>query len=524
MADRSGRPGASPGGSPDTRPGRPTVAVVGGGIAGLAAAWELTGGATPDPSAPRVVLLESAGTLGGSLRTASFDGRPVDVGPDAFLGRRPEATTLCEELGLSEALVPVGASGAAVWVRGARRPLPQGLVLGVPSRFWPAARSGILGPRGTLRLLLDVVAPRPDARGPLGDRAIGPLVGRKLGQRVVDRLADPLVGGIHAGSVADMSAAAVFPVLLAAAQRRGSFMRALRRASAAGPATAAGPAPVSAFWALRDGMGSLVGELADQLVGRGVTIRTGAEVERLERAPSGARRGGGTGGPGSGEAWTLHTGVGPIEADGLVIAAPAPVAAALLAPHDADAATLLGGVEHASVAVLTLAYPEDAIGAPLHGTGFLVPRSPGGRRAAGEPTMVTACTYLDRKWPHLRRPGTVLLRASVGRFGDRRHETMTDEQLVAHVTAELAVMVAGTGVPRAALVTRYPHAFPQYRVHHLLRVAGLESALQRLPSVAVAGAASRGVGIPACIGSGRGAARTVLGSLSPSASRPGSTR
>jgi oxygen-dependent protoporphyrinogen oxidase len=471
-----------------------------------------------------VVVLEASDRLGGKLLSGDLGGRAVDLGPDGFLSRRPEATTLCREVGLGDDLVPIGAAGASIWARGRLRALPGGLALGVPTRYWPAARSGILGPRGALRLLVDVLSPRPDTRRPLGDRAIGPLVARKLGAAVVETMVDPLVGGIHAGSVADMSTAAVFPLLLAVSQRRGSLMRSLRRASAAAAAASAaaasadsgtdgdgdgGPAP--AFWSLRHGMGSLVGRLAQLLGERGVLIRTGSPVDLLDRGRAGE------------PAWVLHSAGGPVQADGIVVAVPAPAAAALLAAHDADAATLLRGIDHASVALVTLSYPEDAVPA-LHGTGLLVPvhsprvdADPAGRGDAGiagdDRLLVTACTYLTEKWPHLARPGSVLVRASVGRAGDPRPDSLDDAALVARVARELSSIVGTTGEPVEWRVTRWPDSFAQYRVHHLLRVTGIESAVKRLPAVAVAGSAYRGVGIPACIDSGRNAARSVLEAL-----------
>ena len=221
------------------------VVVVGGGISGLAAAWELSGGpdgvdADPDGtfgSGAHVVVIESTSRLGGALDSAKFGGRIVDTGPDGFLGRRPEALDLCHEIGLGDALVPIAGRGAGVWARGRVRPLPDGLALGIPTRFWPAARSGILGLRGQLGLARDALLPRPDVRGPIGDRSIGPLVARKLGQRVADRLVDPLIGGIHAGSVDDMSAAATYPPLLVAAQKRGSLMRGAARRGACAPSS-----------------------------------------------------------------------------------------------------------------------------------------------------------------------------------------------------------------------------------------------------------------------------------------------
>ncbi|HTX64088.1 MAG TPA: protoporphyrinogen oxidase [Acidimicrobiales bacterium] len=483
--------------------GGPTVAVVGGGIAGLAAAWELTGGERgPAAGAPSVVLLESSARLGGKLATVEMGGGPVDVGPDGFLGRRPEAAQLCREVGLGDDLVAVATSGAAVWARGRRRRLPEGLFLGVPTRFLPVARSGILSPAATLRLAADLVAPRPDARGPLGDRAVGPLVAHKLGRQVVDRLVDPLVGGIHAGTVADASAAAVFPALLEVAQRRTSFMRSLRTVAAGAPRREGEPL----FWALSHGFGSLVERLAERLTDRGVEVRLSQPVGAMARA---------------GGRWTLETVGGGLDVDGVVVATAAGPAASLLSPHDPEAAGILGGLEYASVALVTLSFPEDALSDELFGTGLLVPTGTPLPRAlavaAGlerrDRFLVTACTYLWAKWPQLQRPGVRLLRASVGRAGDTRHEAMSDADLVRRVAKELTALVGATVEPLEASVTRWGDALPQYRVHHLLRVANVEAAVRRLGGVAIAGAAYHGVGIPACIGSGRAAAADVVAQL-----------
>jgi oxygen-dependent protoporphyrinogen oxidase len=464
------------------------VVVVGGGISGLAAAWELTGGASgPGPGSPEVVVLEAGARLGGALDSVPFGGRPVDTGPDGFLGRRPEALELCREIGLADALVPIAGRGAGVWARGRVRTLPDGLALGIPTRFWPAARSGILGRRGTLGLARDALLPRPDVRGPIGDRSIGPLVTRKLGRRVTDLLVDPLIGGIHAGSVDDMSAAATFPPLLAAARKRGSLMRALR---------AEMPAPVEdappLFWSLDGGMASLVERLAAALTARGVDIRCTTRVERLDRRPGG---------------WTV-SGSAACDAQAVVLALPAPEAGRLVHPHDDEAAGLLANISYASVALVTFRVPDDALASPLAGTGFLVPRRSPVRRGA-DPWAVTACTFLSQKWPHLARDGEVLLRASLGRFGDDRADGWSDDELRERAWGELGTMMGLSGEPLESMVTRWPNAFPQYRVHHLMRTAGIEAAMARLDGVAVAGAAYRGVGIPACIASGRAAAQAV---------------
>jgi protoporphyrinogen/coproporphyrinogen III oxidase len=466
------------------------VAVIGGGISGLTAAWALTGGATPDPDAPAVVLLEATPCLGGPLRTDELGGRLVDMGPDGFLGRRPEALDLCREVGLGEALVPVGARGASVWARGRLRALPEGHALGVPTRFWPTARSGILGLRGRLGLARDALLPRPDVRGPIGDRAIGPLVARKLGKPVVDMLVDPLVGGIHAGTVDDMSAAATFPPLLAAAQRRGGLMRALR--AEVPPPDPEGP-PL--FWALRDGMASLVSALAAGAQQRGVEVRLAAPAERLARA---------------GRGWTVWSGGTATDVEAVVLATPAPVTAALLRPHDDEAAALLDGIDYASVVVVTFRAAAAAIPGNPYGTGFLVPRRSPPQAPGGQAWAVTACTFLDRKWPHLARPGEFLLRASLGRIDDTRPNAWNDAEVADRAWEELGALMGVTGQPLESTVVRHQSGLPQYRVHHLLRTAGVEAAAARLGGLAVAGAALHGVGIPACIATGRAAAHALL--------------
>jgi oxygen-dependent protoporphyrinogen oxidase len=467
------------------------VAVVGGGISGLAAAWELTGGSdgpSGDTDAPQVLVLESSSRLGGALHSVPFGPHLVDTGPDGFLGRRPEAVGLCREIGLGDALIPIGGRGAGVWARGKIRPLPEGLALGIPIRFWPTARSGILGWRGNVALARDALLPRPDVRGPIGDRSIGPLVSRKLGRRVADRLVDPLIGGIHAGSVDDMSAAATYPPLLAAAQRRGSLMRALR---AEVPPPPADGSPL--FWAVEGGMSAMVARLRAVLAARGVEIRCDTPVDRLARV---------------GDGWELASGAEGHAADAVVLALPAPAAGDLLRPHDDEAAGLLANIAYSSVTLITFRVRTGALSGPLAGTGFLVPRrSPAARGHEG--WAVTACTYLSQKWPHLATEGEVLLRASVGRFGDHRSDSWSDAELVERAWAELGLLIGLTDDPLESMVARWPGAFPQYRVHHLMRTAGIEAAMARLGGIAVAGAAYRGVGIPACIASGRAAAQAV---------------
>ncbi len=494
---------------------QPVVAVVGGGMAGLAAAWQLSQdlGAPADGTA-RVLVLEAGARTGGKVRSTEFAGRQVDLAADAFLARRPEATGLCAELGLTDALVAPGTSGAALWARGRLRMMPDGVNLGVPTRWWPLARSGILGHAGAARAALDLVRPHRADPAAAGDRAVGGVVTARLGHEVTERLVDPLIGGIHAGGVDDLSAEATFPPLLSADRQAGSLMRRLRLPATPPPDPSGAPSPV--FWSLDGTAARLPAELTAALVARGVAVHTGVAVEALVRRADDA-----TGGPAweltlAGDTASVPGASGPSDAartlavDGVILAVPAGQASGLLADHAPRAAAVLGDIRHSSVSVVTLAVPSRAIRGELVGTGFLVPRtSPVGGRTA----LITGCTYLTRKWPGLARPGDELIRLSVGRFGDERPDSIDDDELTAAAFEELARILGIDGRPSESLVTRWHGAFPQYTPGHLARSDRVEQAVAELPGVAVAGSAYRGVGIPAVVGSGRAAARVVLASL-----------
>jgi protoporphyrinogen/coproporphyrinogen III oxidase len=475
------------------------VAVIGGGISGLAAAWELSRSEAAGRSPRQVVVLEAQERLGGSIRSALFAGRQVDLGPDAFLTRRDEALSLCRELGLEHELVAPATGAAYVLVGGRLRRLPAGLALGVPTRLGPVAGSGILSPGGLARAALDLLVPpgvgvtRPS--GDDGDVAVGEVVGRRLGRQVVERLADPLIGGIHAGGVEQMSAAAVFPALVAAAGRGGSLMRNLR-AVAVPASSPSGGSSAPTFLTVRGGLARLVEALHRALVVRGVEIHTASPVSSLER-------------PGR---WALRTADGVTsEADAVVLTAPAPLSAGLVRPHSPLLAGLLESIDYASVTLLTLRFAAADVGTLPEGSGFLVPRRDGG--------LVTACTWMSSKWPELARPDDVLVRASLGRHGDDRPADLDDAALVERATAELTPAMALAGAPTEALVTRFGGAFPQYRVGHLAKVAAMEQEAARLGGLALAGSALQGVGIPACIASGRRAGRAVAGQLEATAWR-----
>ncbi len=458
------------------------IAVVGGGITGLAAAWELA----RSPGAPAVVVLESSGRFGGRIETVRFAGLPVDAGPDAFVTRSPAAEELCREVGLGDDLIAPASAAATLYVRGSLRPLPKGLVLGVPTDRRALRRSGLLSLRGRLRVAADLVLPRTTAGD---DPSVAAVVGARVGPEALAVLVEPIIGGINAGTVDRLSLRSVAPQVAAAARAHRSLIRGLRM-SAAPPMGADGPRPV--FLGLAGGLGTLVDRLVEQLGAAGVELAT-------ERAVTGLRATGG--------GYALEMAGGATrDVDGIVVALPAPAAAPLFGDLAPAVASDLGSIAYASVALVTLAWPATAAPAgTLAGSGFLVPRASG--------HLLTACTFTSVKWPRSTVPGRIVVRASVGRAEDERGSQLTDGELVVRVREELAAILGITQQPLDILLRRFPGAFPQYEPGHEARAARIRAALEAQAAVTVAGAALDGIGIPACIASGRKAATDVLAAL-----------
>ena len=445
--------------------------VVGGGISGLAAAHALAEGGAD------VTVLEADGRFGGKIRTTEFDGRPVDEGPDAFLARVPHAVELARELGLGDDLVSPGTGSASLWLGDGLRPIPAGLVLGVPVDFGPLAESGVLSADGLARARQEPTLPGL----PLTDDVtIGDLVRERYGAEVHERLVDPLLGGINAGRTEELSLDVGAAQLAAVARKASSLTAGLQEQRAANPPDPSAPV----FYAPRQGMGALVGALVSSLQARGAALRTGVEVAAIERRA---------------DRWLVETGGGDVaDADVVVVTTPAFAAAPLLAPHSPAAADLLARIGYASVTLVTLAYESGAVTRPIDGSGFLVPRTEG--------RLLTACSVFSNKWPHLARDGSVVLRASVGRSGDERGFDLDDAALVDAVHGELAPTLGLTAPPTATRVSRWRRSFPQFPAGHLTAMAGLEEALRRdAPGIAATGAYLKGVGIPACIGAARSA-------------------
>jgi protoporphyrinogen/coproporphyrinogen III oxidase len=442
------------------------VLVIGGGITGLAAAHAL---ATADPAA-EITLLEADTRLGGKILTTPFAGLPaVDAGPDAFLARVREAVALARTLGFDDTELISPATGqASVWWDGRMHPLPEGLVLGVPTGVAALARSRLLSIGGKARAAAEPLLPRRPV-----DDDLGRAIRSRFGGQILERLVGPLVGGINAGDPDRMSLAVVAPQLADAVARHRSLLfglRPSRRTTTAGPV----------FLAPRAGMGALVDRLADALASRGVDVRMGTAASPIE--PDG---------PG----WRC----GQFAADTVVVAVPAVPAAALLTPVAPEIAADLRHFEAVSVAMLTLAFDETTV-PRFDGSGYLVPRH--------AQRTVTACSWASTKWPHWHRPGQVILRASVGRAGDEHTCDLDDEALLAGVLADLRTHVGLRGEPTHVRITRWPDSMPQYAPGHLGRVADIEARLTRTaPGIHLAGAAYRGIGIPACIRAGQAVAR-----------------
>lgn len=468
---------------PDTPgPGRHVV-VVGGGITGLAAAWE----AVQHPGVS-VTVLESTDRLGGKVRTSALDlptgALVVDEGADNFLARVPDAVGLCDELGLTAELVEPRVGRAMVAVGGQLHPYPERHVLGVPLDLDDLAHSGILSPAGLAAVAAERDHPRP---APEDDVAIGPYLAERFGQELVDHVVGPLVGGINAGDVAELSLRAVVPQLAEAASAGGVLSKVLRDRLAAAPP--AGPV----FTAVRGGTERLVTTLAEQLTGRGAGLRTDAAVVALE-AP----------GPGGPDVTRLRLASGEvIDADAVVVATPAPVAASLLRTASPDAADLLAGIDHVPVAFVAVAFDRDHLRLPGGCSGVLVPRDAG--------LLLTAASFGSAKWAAWDDGRHVVVRAAAGHRHDRRHTDLDDDELATALLAELRMVLGVTGPPAATRVTRWDPGFAQYTVGHLDRMDRLDRRLASdAPSVRVVGADLGGLGLPACIREGRRAARRLV--------------
>ena len=480
-----------------------SVLVVGGGITGLAAARALARDGVP------VTLVESGERLGGKVSTERLDDLVIERGPDSFLATRPAAITLARELGLGDELVGTR-DPRAVYIRHQGRlvPMPEGLGLVLPTRALPFARTRLFSWPEKLRMGKDVLWPRTldDT-----DIAVGTFLRRRLGGALVDRLAGPLVGGVYGTPIDELSLDAVVPQLRVAERDHRSLLfaglaegRAMRRAMRARAARAAAPAapgettapphkPLGVFVSLRGGMDQLTEALAADLRRAGVELRTGVGIRALARAGQGV---------------TASYGDGTSRRhDAVVLAVPAPTAAALVEDELPAAARALATIPHGTSVLVTLAYRRRDVGHAMVGHGYLVPAAEGG--------AIAACTWSSEKWPDRAPDDIVLLRLFVRDEGAWTGLSPDDLITAARADAEAALRIDRP--PQAIRVSRHDSAMPRYTVGHLDRVAAIEAAVSEWPAVALAGASYRGVGLPDCVTQGDAAAGRVRAALTPEA-------
>ena len=459
------------------------VLVVGGGITGLTAAWEAA------LSGASVTLVEAGPVLGGKLRTEHVDGLLVEHGPDSFVAYRPAALQLIGELGLTDQVIEAEPRReVSLRVDGKLQPIPAGMGMVLPTRLGPFATTPILSWRHRARAGLDLVLPR---RLGAEDTSIGEFLRARLGNGVVDRFAEPLVGGIYGAGVDRLSLDAVLPSLRESEKSHRSLMLASLEQGRAARRAAGSGGPRAPFRTLRGGMGALVDKLAEELAALGAEVRTGVAVTSLVPA-----RPGGTGGT------AMLADDDLVSADAIVLAVGAPTMAALLDGSAPSAVDALRAIPQGSTTVVTLALPA---------AGFVsVPTSQGWLEAGAAP--ISGVTISSNKWAGRAPDDVVLLRAFVPeRLGPlARHP---DDEILHVVTGHVADVLGFTGTPLLTRVTRWVDVMPSYTVGHLQRVAAVDAAAGRLPGWFVAGSALHGVGVPECVADGRRAAAAAARSL-----------
>jgi oxygen-dependent protoporphyrinogen oxidase len=441
------------------------LVVVGAGISGLTAAYV----ARRDAPHVDVTVVEAGTRAGGKIATDTLAGRPLDLAADAFLARVPEALALCHELGLADQLVTPATRRAYLYTRGALRPFPERLSLGVPTDLDALAASGVVSTNAVARAARDLDTPEPP---PDGDESVGALVRRRVGDEVYETLVAPLLSGVYAGDADRLSVAVAAPQFAAALREHGSLIAGLR---AQLDAAARNDTPV--FYGLRDGTAGLTDALAARIEALGGRLLTGRHVTALTRRDHSSDV--------LLDDGTTH------RADALVLATPDFVTASLLRDAAPTVAGALADVPYASVVLVGIAVAAAQLREPLDGTGFLVPEHEG--------LLLSACSWASSKWAHLDGD-PVLLRASAGRITDERPQTLDDDALVELVWRDLQRTMGVRGSPAAARVARWPRALPQFAPGHLDRLRSWELTLaERWPTLALAGAGIAGLGLPACI-------------------------
>ena len=449
------------------------VAIVGGGIAGLSAAYEL------QRRGCAVRVLEAGERPGGVIRTERFDGWVVDCGPDAVLAQKPAGVALCRELGIADRLITTLQPRTAYVLRDDRlHPLAEGSFLGFPLSFRALATSSLFTPAGKARMAAEVLVPRRSWHED-DDESIGAFVRRRFGYEAADYLADPLLAGIHAGDVDRLSIRALFPRFVETERTHGSLLRAFRSQRRSTP-----PSTDGVFRSFPGGLSELVRALTAALPSS--SIRLGTAATRVSRSQLAVETSDGT----------THQG------RALILTSPAYTTANLVRDVDAELSRLCDEIPYASSGTIALAFPRSAVAHPLNGSGFVVPRV--------ERTGIMAASWLSSKWPNRAPEGHVLMRAFIGGARDPGALDKADDELVAIAMSALRPLLGIRGEPSLTRVYRFERKSAQHEVGHLDRMAAIERRLDSTPGLFITGSGFRGVGIPDCVADARATARKVV--------------
>jgi len=477
------------------------VAIIGGGISGLAAAFRLRELTAARELPLEVTIFERGLRLGGALDTIRRDGFVMETGADSFLSEKPAATKLAERLGIAAELIGTQEQFRKTFVvRGCRLvEIPEGFSLLAPTWFGPVMKSPLFSAQGKLRMLIEPLIPRRHATT---DESLGAFVRRRLGHEVLERVAQPLAGGIYTADPELLSIGATLPRFVELERRYGSVIRGLRAAARTRNAEARGTSGArwSLFLGFQDGIRTLVDSLAGRLE---ESIRYGAELVALTRTHET-----GDAGDSTASSWRLKFRDGSnFDADAIVCAAPALAIAPLMQPIDAELATMLSAIKYASAATVNLAFRTADFPQPPAAFGFVVP--------VAERRRIIAGSFSSLKFAGRSPAGMILARVFMGGALQTEIMDLDDPAMIAAARDEFASLLGVTAEPALTCVRRWPDSMPQYAVGHLDRVAKIERAVAALPGLFLAGAYLRGVGIPDCIAGGERAAETTFSHLLP---------
>ena len=468
---------------------RPTILIVGGGVTGLAAAYNVQKQAKAAGADPRIILVEKDSALGGKTKTERVDGLVIEHGPDSFIAHKPWFGQLCKELGLPTVGTNPNVKTTYIWHKGKMEPLPVGMQIMIPTETWPFVKTRLISPLGKLRAAMEPFIP---VKKTDEDESIGSFVSRRFGREVLENVAGPLMGGIYGGDWDGVSMKATFPMFTKMEKEQGSLLLAGHRNKANRPKGPTG----SAFQTVPTGLQTAVDALVKAC--EQVEFKTGVTVKSLVPADGG---------------YTVSLDSGEeLLADAVVLAVPAYVAASLIEEIVPAAAGELNEIPYGNSVVVALGYNRSDVDHPLDASGFLVP--------AREPMDVTASTWVSVKWPHAAPKDKVLLRCFIGRGLGKDWTKESDEALIATAREGLERTMGLKAEPFLTRIFRWPRAMAGYRVGHLDRMDQVDGMMKQAPGLYLAGAAYRGVGLPDCVREGIQAADKIAKQVGWAAAGP----